>query len=91
LPKLPQQLINEGIWNVKTVRPGNSDKRSRLIITAHMIKNGRIKFPRFGAEELITQIIHFGIEKHDDLADAFSILIQNTLIEPPRVPRIFIV
>ncbi len=86
---LPQQLKDEGIWNVMTSRPGNTDKRSRLVLTANMIKTGRVKFPRTGAEELINQIVHFGVEKHDDLADAFSMLVHNVVENPPRVPRIF--
>lgn len=85
---LPQQLKNEGIWNVKTTRPGNQDKRSRLALTANLIKTGKVKFPREGAEELINQIVHFGVEKHDDLADAFSILVLSVVEEPPIVPRI---
>jgi predicted phage terminase large subunit-like protein len=88
---LPQQLENEGITNVKTIRPGNHDKRSRLVMTAPMIKSGKILFPLEGAEELISQIIHFGVEKHDDLADAFSNVVLNVLEDPPYVPRIFFV
>ncbi len=88
---LPQQLENEGIREVKTTRPGNQDKRSRLVITAHPIKSGHILFPRQGCEELISQIVHFGVEKHDDLADAFSNLVINMIEEPPIVPRIFFV
>jgi len=86
---LPQQLMNEGIYDVKTTRPGNQDKRTRLVLTANMIKRGKILFPKEGAEELINQIVNFGVEKHDDLADAFSNLVLNTIEEPPRVPRIF--
>lgn len=86
---LPQQLQNEGVYNVKTIRPGNQDKRSRLAMTAYLIKTGKILFPQKGAEELINQIVHFGVEKHDDLADAFSNLILNTLENPPVVPRIY--
>ncbi len=86
---LPQQLKNEGIYDVNTVRPGNQDKRTRLVLTANMIKRGKIKFPKEGAEELISQIVNFGVEKHDDLADAFSSLVLNTIEEPPRVPRLF--
>ncbi len=85
---LPQQLENEGIYEVKSVRPGNQDKRSRLVLTAHLIKSGRILFPKNGCEELISQIVNFGVEKHDDLADAFSILVLNSIEEPPQVPRI---
>jgi predicted phage terminase large subunit-like protein len=86
---LPQQLKDEGIYDVNTVRPGNQDKRTRLVLTANMIKRGKVKFPKEGAEELINQIVNFGVEKHDDLADAFSNLVLNTIEEPPRVPRIF--
>ncbi len=85
---LPQQLQNEGIHNIKTVRPGNQDKRSRLVLTAHMIQNGKVLFPREGAEDLITQIVHFGVEKHDDLADAFSALVLSVIETPPIIPRI---
>ena len=86
---LPQQLQNEGIWEVKATRPGNQDKRTRLVLTANMIKNGRIKFPRTGCEQLIQQIVHFGVEKHDDLADAFSNLILSTVEDPPSTPRVY--
>lgn len=87
---LPQQLKNEGIWRVTTTRPGNQDKRTRLVLTAHMIKNGKVLFPRTGCEELINQIVHFGVEKHDDLADSFSNLVLNVLEDKPSVPRIYV-
>ena len=51
------------------------DKRARLLSTTSLIRLGKILFPRKGAEELLGQLIGFGTEKHDDLADAFSILI----------------
>lgn len=85
---LPQQLENEGLWDVKVTKPGNQDKRTRLVLTAHMIKTGKIKFPRNGAEKLINQIVHFGVEKHDDLADAFSTLVLKVVEDPPHVPWI---
>jgi len=88
---LPQQLEREGIANVKTTRPGNQDKRTRLVLTAHMIKTGGVKFPRQGAEELISQIVHFGTEKHDDLADAFSNLVLSVIEDPPIIPKLFFV
>lgn len=88
---LPQQLLNEGISDVKTTRPGNQDKRSRLVLTAHLIKSGKILFPRSGCEELINQIVNFGVEKHDDLADAFSTLVLNTVEQPPYSPRVWFI
>lgn len=86
---LPQQLINEGVRNIKSTRPGIQDKRSRLVLTANMIKNGKVLFPREGAEQLIQQIVHFGVEKHDDLADAFANLVHSLADNPPYTPRIF--
>ncbi|MDD3006356.1 MAG: phage terminase large subunit [Candidatus Pacebacteria bacterium] len=86
---LPQQLQVEGIYNVMTTRPGNQDKRSRLIVLANLIKTGQILFPKEGAEELIQQIVHFGVEKHDDLADAFANLAHSMIEKPPRSCRVY--
>jgi len=86
---LPQQLQVEGVYDVMTTKPGNQDKRSRLVLTANVIKTGQVLFPREGAEELIQQIIHFGVEKHDDLADAFVNVVNSMMEKPPRPPRIF--
>jgi predicted phage terminase large subunit-like protein len=80
---LPQQLKIEGEFKVGTVRPCG-DKRSRIVLTADLIKNRKILFPREGAEQLIEQLVHFGVEKHDDLADAFSIVILEIIENPPR-------
>ena len=86
---LPQQLKYDGIRNVITTHPGQQDKRSRLVLTANSIKTGKILFPREGAEELIQQIVYFGVEKHDDLVDAFVNLVNSMVESPPRVPRIY--
>jgi predicted phage terminase large subunit-like protein len=86
---LPQQLEAEGVHNIETSRPGAQDKRTRLVLTAHWIKTGKVLFPRHGAEELINQIVHFGVEKHDDLADAFSTLVLQVIEKPPFVPRFY--
>lgn len=80
---LPQQLKNDGVFEVGTVRP-RGDKRSRLVLTADLIKNRRVIFPKEGAEELIEQMVHFGVERHDDLADAFSIVILEIIENPPK-------
>jgi hypothetical protein len=40
-----------------------------------------VLFPRYGCEQLIEQLTGFGVEKHDDLADAFAILILKTIEE----------
>jgi predicted phage terminase large subunit-like protein len=86
---LPQQLESEGFRHVMTTRPGNQDKRTRLVLTANHIRNGKVLFPRTGAEELIQQIVHFGVEKHDDLADAFANLVLSMSEHPPYTARVY--
>ena len=85
---LPQQLEAEGMQNVRASNPGNRDKHTRIVLTGNMIRNGKILFPQKGAKDLINQLVNFGVEKHDDLADAFSILISDTVKHPVTFPRI---
>ena len=55
------------------------DKKSRLSLTTPAIQNGNVLFPKYGVENLISQLIGFGKERHDDLADAFSMLINKII------------
>lgn len=55
--------------------PSVADKRSRAISACFYIKNGRVLFPKTGAEKLINNLLGFGVEEHDDLTDALSNLI----------------
>ncbi len=55
------------------------DKRSRIASTTHLIKFGSVLFPKKGAEKIIQQLVGFGLEKHDDLADAFTMVILDTM------------
>jgi predicted phage terminase large subunit-like protein len=71
---LPQVLTQHGIDAI-AIKP-RGDKRTRLALTSTAIKSGIILFPRKGCEKLIEQLVGFGVEKHDDLADAFSLLIN---------------
>ena len=64
------------------------DKRARLRVAARYIKLGVVKFPRTGCEQLITQLLGFGAEKHDDAVDALVYLILGVIgdgIEEPKV------
>jgi len=72
------QLKTKGI-TAEGFKPHGSDKRSRLALTTSHICSGMIIFPRQGAEKLIEQLVGFGKEKHDDLADAFSMLVLKTV------------
>lgn len=72
---LPQMLETYGI-KAEAVRP-SVDKRTRLALTVPYIQSAKVLFPRKGAEDLIREIVGFGVEKHDDIADAFSMLINK--------------
>jgi predicted phage terminase large subunit-like protein len=68
-----QTLKQDGL-DVVGVNP-RADKRSRLNMIASKIEHGTILFPKHGCEELIEQLIGFGVEKHDDLVDALTMAI----------------
>lgn len=58
-----------------------SDKRSRLVTISNLIEKGTVLFPEKGAEDLIRQLLGFGIERHDDLVDAFTIVVHKAIEE----------
>lgn len=77
---LVQNLKSDyGYINVKGVSVAGSDKRSRLAVTTYQIQSGKVLFPKKGAEMLVQQLLDFGSEKHDDLCDAFSLLVNSTI------------
>lgn len=67
-----QELKRQG-YEAEPYEVRGSDKRSRLALLSEPIKNGTILFPKHGAKDLINQLVNFGVERHDDLADAFAI------------------
>lgn len=72
-----QTLHDKGL-SVKEMRP-ISDKRSRLETVSPFIKDGTVLFPSEGCEELITELLGFGAEEHDDLVDALVYLLMGLL------------
>ncbi len=85
---LAQQLGEVGI-QAQAVSVNGLEKRERIALVSPAIKDGRVKFPRQGAEELISQLVGFGRERHDDIADAFTLAMRKVIDDPPRVPRIW--
>lgn len=75
---LIDQLQADG-FPAKEWKPQGTDKRARLSLVSSIIQSGQILFPRKGAEALIVQMTGFGTERHDDLADAFCILVQSVI------------
>jgi hypothetical protein len=56
-------------------------------VAAQYIKMGIVKFPRTGYEQLITQLLGFGIEKHDKAVDALVHLILGLMETESRSRR----
>lgn len=73
-----QQLTVEHIL-AEEVKIPHMDKRSRLSLVSPYIQQGKVFFPRTGAEELLDQLVNFGVEKYDDLADAFTLLMSKVI------------
>ena len=51
------------------------DKKARIVSACFYVKSGRVLFPKEGAKNVIDNLIGFGIEEHDDLADAFAYVV----------------
>ncbi|MDO8512416.1 MAG: phage terminase large subunit [bacterium] len=85
---LVQDLEQQG-YEAEGVQVHGDDKRARLATITHHIQSGKILFPEHGAENLINQLTGFGTEKHDDLADAFSILGHKIIENDTRCARGF--
>ena len=81
---MPQDLRHDG-FPAEEFKVYGQDKRMRLSLITHLIQEGTIVFPEHGCEELLSQLINFGAERHDDLADAFAIaahVVMNRITEP---------
>jgi predicted phage terminase large subunit-like protein len=74
------QLKFDGIHSAEGVTV-TTDKRSRLASCADLINDGIILFPKTGAENLITQMMGLGVESHDDILDAFTLLVRSFIEE----------
>lgn len=68
------QFLEDTGLDVVGVTP-KSDKRSRLNMISDKIERGVVLFPKTGAQDLVTQLVGFGVEKHDDLVDALTMAI----------------
>lgn len=73
-----EQYLRKGHrMNIVGIKPRGS-KRERLALVTDLIKTGRIKFPKTEAGMmLVEQLVGFGKEKHDDLVDAFTLMVNH--------------
>lgn len=82
--------IEEAQKNGISARPmkAGQDKRARLRTAAVFIQNGTVLFPRRGCEDLLAQLLGFGVEEHDDLVDALVYLILGMSQQGLEMPKI---
>ena len=73
-----QELMLEKVM-AEPVSIFGMNKLTRLEIATPYIRQGKVLFPQRGAENLVSQIVNFGIEKHNDLVDSFTIIILKVL------------
>ena len=66
----------------------STDKRARLMTVASYVQNGTVLFPEQGCEDLILQLVNFGVEQHDDLCDGFILLVQGLMSQYSKSPSI---
>lgn len=73
-----EQLTKDN-YKAEGVKVRGQDKRARLMSVSHLVESGKVVFPRYGGHQLLQQLLGFGSERYDDLADAFSILLEKIL------------
>lgn len=81
------QEMERALLPVVPMKP-QGDKRARLQVVAPYIKNGTVRFPRSGCEELLGQMFNLGVESHDDLNDALVYLLQGLVNQGLELPKI---
>lgn len=84
---LIDQLQRKELCPVEGVKTYGQDKHARLSLITPHLKNCVVFFPRTGAENLIQQLVGFGVEKHDDLVDAFTMLVSYCTANNGRSPK----
>lgn len=77
-----QGLKRKGI-SVFPMRP-ISDKKARLETVSPFIKDGTVLFPEKGCEDLITSLVNFGVQEHDDDVDALVYMLMGLLNKRKR-------
>lgn len=75
---LIQELKDAGI-PVEEFKVAGMSKADRLNIATSPMQADKVFFPKNGVEDLRMQLLGFGRERHDDLVDAFSILILKIM------------
>lgn len=84
-----EELLSRGTIAISTFSTKGKSKQERLSLTALWHHDKQIHFPRQDAELLINQLIGFGREPHDDLVDAYSMLVIQVqeMVQTHDTPR----
>ena len=83
-----EQLQKEGV-PAEGVKVFGQDKRSRLASVSHIIEAGKVYFPNDGScKDLVTELLGLGIENHDDLVDALSLLLAKVIDMDHPLPEV---
>jgi phage terminase large subunit-like protein len=77
------QYFDSNKYDIEAVPVGRMSKSVRLQLTTPLLKDSKAIFSEEGCEELIEQLLGFGKEKHDDLVDAFSLLVMKVVDNNP--------
>lgn len=67
------------------------DKSARLKVAGVPVEAGRVFFPKHGTDALRSQVLNFGTERYDDLADAFSVVLGKIVDRESAEPAILTV
>lgn len=81
------QAVRGKSIDVKGIKP-TQDKRTRLNLISDKIQRGVVLFPKHGCDELLTQLVGFGLEKHDDLVDALVHAVLESLRDNVTSPGV---
>ena len=73
------QELEKKIRHVVGLKPV-TDKRARLETVAPYIKDGTVVFPDQGCQDMIDQLLDFGIAENDDMVDSLTYLVFLLLI-----------
>lgn len=74
------QELKRAKYPVEGVTTHGKNKRERLTAVSHLIEDQTVKFPSKGTEILITELIGFGKERHDDLVDSLTMALGKILM-----------
>lgn len=68
---------------IKLVPTQGIDKRSRIAAACSYMQSKRVFLPKDRMDNLESQLLYFGAEKHDDLADAFAMVVNEAMRDIP--------